>query len=46
MSDDVVIFIAAVALFAIVGVRIGMLVAPRLGRLAERIDEDEGDGND
>ena len=31
---------------AIAGVGLGMLVAPRLGRLAERNDEDEGDGND
>jgi hypothetical protein len=36
----------AVAVFGIVGIGLGMLVAPRLGRLAERIDEDDGDGND
>lgn len=46
MSSDLIVFVIAVAVFAIVGVGIGMLVAPRLGRLAERIDEDEGDGND
>lgn len=46
MSGDLVVFLAAVAVFAIVGIGIGMLVAPRLGRLAERIDEDDGDGND
>jgi len=46
MSSDLIVFVVAVAVFAIVGVGIGMLVAPRLGRLAERIDEDEGDGND
>jgi hypothetical protein len=40
------VFLVAVAVFAIVGVGLGMLVAPRLGRLAERIDEDDGDGND
>jgi hypothetical protein len=46
MSSDVIVFLVAVAVFAIVGIGLGMLVAPRLGRLAERIDEDEGDGND
>ncbi|HSL76543.1 MAG TPA: hypothetical protein VK867_06345 [Candidatus Limnocylindrales bacterium] len=46
MSSDVIVFLVAVAVFAIVGIGLGMLVAPRLGRLAERIDEDDGDGND
>jgi hypothetical protein len=46
MNSDLVVFFVAVAVFAIVGVGLGMLVAPRLGRLAERIDEDDGDGND
>jgi hypothetical protein len=46
MSSDLLLFIVAVAVLAIVGVGIGMLVAPRLGRLAERIDEDDGDRND
>ena len=46
MSQDLVVFVIAVVLLAIVGVGIGMLVAPRLGRLAERIDEDAGDGTD
>ena len=46
MSSDLVVFVIAVAVFAIVGIGLGMLVAPRLGRLAERIDEDDGDGND
>jgi hypothetical protein len=46
MSSDLILFVAAVALVAIVGTGLGMLVAPRLGRLAERIDEDEGDRND
>ena len=40
------VFIVVVAVVAIAGVGLGMLVAPRLGRLAERSDEDEGDGND
>ncbi len=46
MSTDLIVFLAAVAVIAIVGIGIGMLVAPRLGRLAERIDEDAGDGTD
>jgi hypothetical protein len=46
MSQDLVVFVIAVAILAIVGIGIGMLVAPRLGRLAERIDEDAGDGTD
>jgi hypothetical protein len=46
MSEDLLVFLVAVGLFAIVGIVVGMLVAPRLGRLAERIDEDAGDGTD
>jgi hypothetical protein len=46
MSQDLLVFVIAVAVLAIVGIGIGMLVAPRLGRLAERIDEDAGDGTD
>lgn len=46
MSQDLIVFLVAVAVFAMVGIGIGMLVAPRLGRFAERIDEDDGDGTD
>jgi hypothetical protein len=46
MSLDLIVFLVAVGLFAIGGVVVGMLVAPRIGRLAERIDEDAGDGTD
>lgn len=46
MSQDLIVFLLAVGLFAVVGIGLGMLVAPRLGRLAERIDEDDGDGPD
>jgi hypothetical protein len=46
MSQDLIVFVIAVAVLAIVGIGIGMLVAPRLGRLADRIDEDAGDGTD
>ena len=46
MSQDLIVFLVAVGLFAVVGIALGMLVAPRLGRLAERIDEDDGDRPD
>lgn len=46
MSQDLIVFLLAVGLFAVVGIGLGMLVAPTLGRLAERIDEDDGDGPD
>ena len=41
---ELFVFIAAVAAFAIGGVAIGMLVAPRLARLLEPPDEDDSDG--
>lgn len=50
MIEQVVIFVAAVVLFAFVGVRVGMLVAPRLGRMSDRMndpnEEEAGDGDD
>jgi gas vesicle protein len=50
LIGELLVFIVVVALIAIVGVVVGMLVAPRLGRLSERIaepkDEDAGDGTD
>jgi hypothetical protein len=50
LIGEILVFAAAVAVVAIVGVVVGMLVAPRLGRLSERIaepkDEDAGDGTD
>jgi hypothetical protein len=50
MIEPVLIFAAAVAVFAIVGIGVGMLVAPRVERLADRINEpdaeDAGDGPD
>jgi hypothetical protein len=46
MSQDLIVFLFAVGLFAIAGIAVGMLVAPRLGRLAERTDEDDGDRTD
>ena len=41
---EYVVFLVAVVGFAIVGVRIGMLVAPRLSRMMDSPDEDDGDG--
>lgn len=41
---DVVLFLLAVAAIAVVSVRIGMLVAPRLTRAMDAPDEDDGDG--
>ena len=46
MSQELIVFLVAVALFTVVGIGLGMLVTPRLGRLAERMDEDDGDGPD
>ena len=46
MTDQLSIFALAVGAFGIVGIVIGMLVAPRLARLAEREEEDDGDGTD
>ena len=46
MTGELFLFVVIVAVVAIAGIGLGMLVAPRLGRLAERMDEEEGDGND
>jgi hypothetical protein len=50
MIGEVLVFVVAVAAFAIVGIVVGMLVAPRLGRMTDRMaepeDEDAGDGVD
>jgi gas vesicle protein len=50
LIGELLVFIVVVAVIAIVGVVVGMLVAPRLGRMSERIaepkDEDAGDGTD
>jgi hypothetical protein len=46
VNGELVSFVVVVAIVAIVGVGIGMLVARPIGRAAERLDEDEGDGND
>ena len=50
MIGELLFFVGFVAVVAIVGVVLGMLVAPRVGRMSERIaepnDEDAGDGTD
>ena len=50
MIGELLVFVGVVAIVAIAGIVLGMLVAPRLGRLSERIaepkDEDAGDGTD
>jgi hypothetical protein len=43
---EVVVFLGVVATLAVIGIRLGMLVAPRLGRLTEPDDEDQGGDHD
>ena len=43
---DLVVFAGIVAIVAVAGIGIGILVAPRLGRLTEPPDEDERDDDD
>jgi hypothetical protein len=47
---ELLAFVGLVAIVATVGIVVGMLVAPRIGRMGERIseakDEDAGDGTD
>ena len=40
-----VVFIGIVLVVAVAGIRLGMLLAPRIGRLADR-DEEEERGDD
>jgi hypothetical protein len=39
---EAMVFLGIVALIAVIGVRLGMLVAPRLDRLSQSDDEDDG----
>jgi hypothetical protein len=39
---EVLAFVGVVAVIAVVGLRLGMLVAPRLDRMTTPDDEDEG----
>lgn len=45
-AGEVLIFFGVVVVIAVAGILLGMLVAPRLGRLAEREDEEEPGGDD
>jgi hypothetical protein len=38
---DLLIFLGLVAVLAVIGVRLGMMLAPAIGRLASRDDDDE-----
>jgi len=42
----VVLFAVAVVVVAVVGLRLGMLVAPRIDRLTERSEEEPGGDDD
>jgi hypothetical protein len=46
LTGELLLFAIAVVVLAMFGVAIGMLVAPKIGRLAERADEDDGDRTD
>ncbi len=39
---EAVVFLGVVALVAVIGVRLGMLVAPPLDRMTQTDDEDDG----
>jgi hypothetical protein len=43
---ELVVFIALVAIVSVVGIRLGMLLAPRLDRMTEPHDEDDGGHDD
>jgi hypothetical protein len=42
---DLIVLVVVVALAAVGGVRLGMLVAPSIGRLASRLDDEPADGS-
>jgi hypothetical protein len=46
MVGDVVLFGVLIAIFAIVGIRVGMLVSGRLDRMTQPDDEESDGGND
>jgi len=41
-----VVFVAIVVVIAVVGIRLGMLVAPRIDRLSEHNEEEQGGDDD
>jgi hypothetical protein len=42
----IAVFFAVVAIVAVVGVRLGMLLAPRIDRLTDRTEEEPGGDDD
>ena len=46
VPSDLLVFGVLIAVFAIVGIRVGMLVAGRLDRMTERLDEEPDDRHD
>lgn len=42
----VAVFVAIVVVVLVVGIRLGMLVAPRIDRLSERNEEEQGGDDD
>jgi hypothetical protein len=46
MVGDLVLFGVLIAIFAIVGIRVGMLVSGRLDRMTQPDDEEADGGND
>lgn len=43
---ELLVFLGLVAIVAVVAIRLGMLLAPRLDRLTEPHDEDDGGHHD
>ncbi|MBI3749693.1 MAG: hypothetical protein HY262_12740 [Chloroflexi bacterium] len=43
---ELAVFLAIAAVLAVAGIRVGMLVAPRLDRMTEPHDEDDGADTD
>jgi uncharacterized protein YneF (UPF0154 family) len=43
---DLLVFILIVGVAAVVGVAVGILLAPRIERLTDKHDEEPGDGDD
>jgi hypothetical protein len=39
---EAIVYLAVVAVLVVIGVRLGMLLAPRLDRMTEPDDEDDG----
>jgi hypothetical protein len=46
MLIELVVFVVVVAVVVVVGIRLGMLLAPRIDRLSERNEEEHGGDDD